>query len=68
MNLAQQQTTGEIRFKMVCDRCGSLSIKLSDPINLPSSTAIQCGGCSAIRGTLADLQDLARRGKDVFEF
>jgi hypothetical protein len=67
MNVTQQ-TAVEMRFKVVCDNCGSLSIKLSDPINLASATAIQCGRCNAVRGTLADLQDLARRGKDVFEF
>lgn len=67
MNLAQL-TTGETEFKMVCDVCGSLSIKLSDPTLLASTTTIQCRRCDAVRGTLADLRDLAQRGKDVFEF
>jgi hypothetical protein len=68
MDLAAQKTAEKARFKVVCDQCGSLSIKLTDPANAASATAIQCGRCSATRGTLADLQDLARRGTDIFEF
>jgi hypothetical protein len=68
MNLAKHLTVERAGFKVVCDHCGSLSIKLMDPINLASATAIQCGRCNAVRGTLADLHDLARRANDVFEF
>ena len=66
MNLAQQTAAENAGFKVVCDICGSLSIKLVDPAQVAS--VIHCGRCNAVRGTLADLQDLARRGKDVFEF
>jgi ribosomal protein S27E len=55
-------------FKVVCNDCGSLSIKVADPVNAPETTPVQCGRCGTIRGTLADLHDLARRGRDVFEF
>jgi hypothetical protein len=67
MNPAQHMTL-EAGFKVVCDDCGSLSIKLPDPTILTPASAIQCGRCNAVRGTLAELHDLARRGKDVFEF
>jgi hypothetical protein len=55
-------------FKTVCQECGSLSIKVADPVNAPGATPVQCGRCGAVRGTLAELHDLARRGDDVFEF
>jgi ribosomal protein S27E len=55
-------------FKIVCDHCGSLTIKPIDPAHAASETEIQCGRCNAVRGTLADLRALAHRGKDVFEF
>jgi hypothetical protein len=55
-------------LSIVCADCGSLSIKIVDPATAPDSTLIHCGRCGAIRGTLADLHDLARRSTDVFEF
>jgi hypothetical protein len=56
------------RFKIVCEACGSLSIKVADPANAPASTPVCCGRCNAGRGTLGELQDMARRGTDSFEF
>jgi predicted Zn finger-like uncharacterized protein len=56
------------RFKIVCEDCGSLSIKVADPANSPNATLVRCGRCNAVRGTLEELHDLARRGNDVFEF
>ena len=56
------------RFKIVCEACGSLSIKVADPANAPASTPVCCGRCNAVRGTLGELQDMARRGTDTFEF
>ncbi len=56
------------RFKIVCEDCGSLSIKVADPLNSPLSTQVRCGRCGAIRGTLAELQSLAVDGRDTFEF
>jgi hypothetical protein len=55
-------------FKIVCNSCGSLSIKVAKPVQAPGATPVQCGRCGAIRGTLADLQELALRSRDVFEF
>jgi hypothetical protein len=55
-------------FSIVCAECGSLSIKIVDPATAPDTTLVHCGRCGAIRGTLADLHDLARRSTDVFEF
>jgi hypothetical protein len=56
------------RFKIVCEDCGSLSIKVAEPANSPNTTLVRCGRCNAVRGTLEELHDLARRGNDVFEF
>src|SRR5450631_4520484 len=56
------------RFKIVCEDCASLSIKVADPANSPNATLVRCGRCNAVRGTLEELHDLARRGNDVFEF
>jgi hypothetical protein len=62
VNLAQANAPPG--FKTVCPRCGCLSIKVADPVNVPCTTSVQCGRC----GTLADLHDLARQSGDVFEF
>jgi hypothetical protein len=63
-----QHSTGRPRLKIVCDQCGSLSIKPIDPAAAPDLTVIHCRRCNAVRGTLADLQELARHSADVFEF
>ena len=55
-------------FKIVCIDCGSLSIKVADPAHAADTTPVECARCGAIRGTLADLRDLARRSGDIFEF
>jgi hypothetical protein len=68
MSLAQDTAAEKPGFKVVCDQCGSLSIKLADPTKIASTTAIHCGRCNAVRGTLADLNHLARQSKDAFEF
>jgi hypothetical protein len=66
MNL--HQPTAPTGFKIVCTDCGSLSIKATDPANTSTDTIIECRQCNAVRGTIADLQVLARRGRDQFEF
>ena len=68
MYLTQHQPSAAAGFRIVCDCCGSLSIRIADPATSPASALVQCRGCDAVRGTLGDLQDLARRGTDVFEF
>ena len=55
-------------FQMVCADCGSLSIRVEDPVNSPVTTLVLCGCCGAVRGTLGELHDLARLGTDSFEF
>lgn len=55
-------------FRFVCADCGSLSIRISNPANSPDDTLVRCGRCDAIRGTLGELHDLARRSVDMFEF
>jgi hypothetical protein len=55
-------------LKIICDECGNLSIKTTDPASAPGDAKIYCGRCNAVRGTLADLRELARRSTDVFEF
>jgi hypothetical protein len=68
MNLAQHATGARAGFMIVCDQCGGLSIKMADPTTSPTTALVQCRRCDAVRGTLGDLHDLARRGSDVFEF
>ncbi|MHC2334328.1 hypothetical protein [Bradyrhizobium sp. USDA 4454] len=66
MNLQQQViSTG---FKITCTDCGSLAIRIADPAHASGDTIIECRRCSAVRGTVADLHILARRGRDLFEF
>jgi hypothetical protein len=66
MNLQQRViSTG---FKISCTDCGSLAIKIADPANASGDTIIECRRCNAVRGTVADLHTLARRGRDLFEF
>jgi hypothetical protein len=67
--ISAEQTSGkQLTFKIVCEDCGSLSIKMIHSANAPADTQIECGRCRAVRGTLQGLHALARRGKDVFEF
>jgi hypothetical protein len=66
--MASIETTLKSRFKIVCDDCGSLSIKVSDPVDAPAATPVHCGRCNAVRGTVGNLHDLARRGTELFEF
>jgi hypothetical protein len=56
------------RFKVVCEDCGGLSIKVEDPTNSPATVLVRCGRCDAVRGTLAELHEMARRSTDSFEF
>jgi hypothetical protein len=68
MNLTLHEPGRSAGFRMVCDCCGGLSIRMADPTKSAASTPVQCGGCDAVRGTVGELQDLARRATDVFEF
>jgi len=69
MNVDQHQTEGRPGLKVVCEECGNLSIKPIDPASAPDAlTKIYCRRCNAVRGTVADLRELARRSTDAFEF
>jgi hypothetical protein len=68
MSIDMQRGRERSGLKIVCEECGSLSIRVVDPGAAPPATLIHCGRCNALRGTLADLHDLARRSTDVFEF
>jgi hypothetical protein len=54
-------------FNIVCIDCGSLSIKVADPVHAVDTTPVECARCGSIRGTLADLRGLALSGSDIFE-
>jgi hypothetical protein len=55
-------------LKIVCEVCGSLSIKPIDPAEASDSAEVHCRRCNAVRGTIADLRALARRSTGDFEF
>ncbi|HLX15660.1 MAG TPA: hypothetical protein VKS24_10685 [Bradyrhizobium sp.] len=55
-------------LKAVCEECGNLSIRAIDPTGATDLTKVYCGRCNAVRGTVADLREMARRSTDVFEF
>ena len=47
-------------LKVVCEACGSFSIKAIHPMNASDGEEIRCGCCNALRGTMADLRELAK--------
>ena len=59
---------GATSLKVVCEACGSLSIKAIDIANASDDELIHCRRCDAVRGTVADLRELARRSTGEFEF
>jgi len=67
MKIDEHQPEVRSGLKVVCEECGSLSIKPVDPSSAPDHV-IHCRRCNAVRGTVADLRDLARRSTDPFEF
>jgi len=67
MSVLEQQCNGT-KLKVVCETCGDLAIKVIDLANAPDSAEIHCRRCNAIRGTVADLRELARRSTGEFEF
>jgi ribosomal protein S27E len=69
MNIALQHATRASALKIVCDECGSLSIRFDTAAtSKPDVTMIRCGRCDTVRGTLADLYELAYRSTNAFEF
>jgi hypothetical protein len=69
MNVDQHLPEARPGLKVVCEECGNLSIKPIDPASTPDDLAkIYCRRCNAVRGTVADLRELARRSTGAFEF
>jgi hypothetical protein len=55
-------------FKVVCDNCDALGIIFDCPEDAPSTTPIRCRHCSAPRGTLGELRNLASTDRrDLFD-
>jgi len=54
-------------LKIVYEQSGNLAIKAIDPGKATDLAEIHCGRCNAVRGTLADLREMARRSTDLFE-
>jgi hypothetical protein len=48
-----------IEFQLVCGACGSLAIKIENPVSASRKAIVHCGECGASRGTLGALRDLA---------
>ena len=53
----------EAEFQMVCANCGSLSIKIENPVDASSETVVNCGDCGSSRGSMGALRDLATQSK-----
>ena len=51
----------DLEFQMICGNCGSLTIKIENPIRASRETMVHCGECGASRGTIGALRDLAER-------
>jgi transcription elongation factor Elf1 len=63
MNLAVKAD----EFKLVCERCGSLTVVLPAASNPASHAAITCGRCGAPRGTLSMLRERSLRTGSALE-
>jgi hypothetical protein len=50
-----------VDFQMVCDNCGSLTIKIENPERASREAIVYCGDCGSSRGTMGALRDLAVR-------
>jgi hypothetical protein len=48
-----------VEFRLVCDDCGSLTIKIENPEGASREAIVYCGRCGASRGSLGGLRDLA---------
>jgi hypothetical protein len=51
----------KVEFQMVCDDCGSLTIKIENSEGASRRALVYCGHCGASRGTMGALRDLADR-------
>lgn len=49
----------DVEFQVVCGGCGSLAIKIENPVSASRKAIVYCGECGGSRGTLGALRDLA---------
>lgn len=52
----------EHHFKLVCDRCGSLTIVLPRASEPDPFIVLKCGRCESPRGTLQALREISSLG------
>jgi hypothetical protein len=58
--------SNDIGFRIVCTKCGCLSIRIEEPLRAVREAVIYCGDCGTSRGTIGALRDLAvQRYPDV---
>jgi hypothetical protein len=55
--------TPPLDFAVVCDNCGSVSVRSDYAEATPPSTIIKCNVCDSPRGTLGVLQSLAKSNR-----
>ncbi len=68
MSLLDHSSETQSGLKIVCEVCGSLSIKPIDPAETCDDVHVHFRRCNAVRGTIADLRALARQSTGDFEF
>ena len=68
MSLSDHPCEVQSGLKIVCEVCGNMSIKPIDPADAGDNASVHCRRCNAVRGTVADLRELARRSTGEFEF
>jgi hypothetical protein len=60
-DLGSFSMNNDLEFQMVCCDCGSLTIKIENPVSASREAIVHCGECGASRGTMGALRDLAVR-------
>jgi hypothetical protein len=58
-NSAEYSMNINVEFRLDCDECGSLTVKIENPEGAARETIVYCGRCGTSRGTLGALRDLA---------
>jgi hypothetical protein len=52
--------SNNVEFQMVCGDCGSLAIKIENPVSASRETIVHCRDCGASRGTMGALKRPSR--------
>lgn len=58
---AEEAFADQTGYKMICDRCGSLTITLPAEVVPSPQSVLTCGRCGAPRGTLQSLREQSSR-------